>query len=508
MWQLINLLPIIIYWKDISNKFIGCNYICSQIFGLSDPEQIADLDTSDIVDSQLTDHALHLDGEVLSTGESKICESDKYSISKFPLKKTGGKIKGMLSASFNVEGYKQTLYRKDNQIKLLDDIVSNLPGHVYWKDINCILLGCNEKQALDAGFESRHEIPGKTAYDLLWKVKSKKSRLKQAKITDDIDKRIMRHGEPELVEEFVINEKGEEVFYLTEKRPLKNQKGEVNGLVGVSIDITDKHKLKQDLIEKNEELKLSSAEKEKTLEKLFQFVQDQEHDIRTPMTGLIGSAEILQLARDRGLDMNSELVSGSIDDMVISGNELLSYQESVIFDLYGDVSEGNTIFRRFDLKEIVERVFNLNRSSARSKSLDYSLNFDSDVPRYLKADGKKIYQCLVDVLSNAIRFTEDGTVSLSVQLIDKKDNKAIIRFLIKDTGIGIPEDLQHRIYEEYFKVKPSNKGGKHGRGLGLTRAFRYVNSVNGEIDFTSKVGEGTSFRVVLPLLISLDQSDS
>lgn len=390
---------------------------------------------------------------------------------------------------------------------VLKEVLNQIPRHIFWKDRRGVYLGCNQLFASSFNLTPKHII-GKTDYDL--PVKKEDS---EKFMEDDLE--IIQTGNAKInIEEKQTLPDGKFKYLLTSKVPLLDNRKKIIGILGIYSDITEKKQLEQNLINSNKKLETTmqamqnaNKQREETLAMYRQFVEDQEHDIRTPLGNVASCSEYL-LSELRGTSSIDEELLLLLEGVSTSSREILDYQESLLFELYqGQLSE-ETLFTRFDLPEIVQHAFNVNLVSARHKRIDYQYAFDRTIPNYLVGDGKRIYQCLVDLLSNAIRFTQQGEVKLEVECIEKSNTRAVIRFTITDTGIGIPEDKQASILKAFVKAKPSNKGGERGRGLGLTRVSQYVADMEGELRFESVDGEGSCFRLVIPLKISLDQTVS
>jgi len=389
----------------------------------------------------------------------------------------------------------------EEELNFLKHIVDAFPGHIYWKDKEGRYIGCNKQQAESLKLDKK-DLIGKTDFELPWKELA-------AELTK-IDRLVMKNEKTYEVEE-IVNLPDREGFsvFLTRKSPLYNQNNEVVGIIGVSIDITERKKTlvrKEELEKALEGQTKANQEKEKTLQLYKQFVADQEHDIRTPLGHVASCSEFL-LSELSASNLLSEELRFLLEGVSASSREILDYQESLLFELYqGQISE-ETLFTRFNLPEIVECAFNVNLASARYKKIDYECVYDDKIPSRPLGDGKRIYQCLVDLLSNAINFTEHGQVKLTVELLESTSKVAVIRFNVYDTGMGIPADKQADILKAFVKAKPSNKGGKRGRGLGLTRVSRYIEDMEGELRFVSHEGKGSCFKMVIPLAISLDQTE-
>ena len=392
----------------------------------------------------------------------------------------------------------------DETVYYLETIIDQLPVSVYWKSVDNTYVRGNRIAASLVNLPSGKAFMGKRdeefAKALDW--------LPEVVNTFTQQNKQVLSGEPivNFEEKPFQNPDGDTVYQLTNRVPLCNKQGDITGVLGVSVDITERSMLAKERLEKKV-LKATVAENEKVLNRLFQFTQNQEHDIRTAMTGVVMAAESLQKAQEKGFSFNDEIVTTILDAMVVSSRQILDYQESLLSDLYDDESRGRNVFTRFDLKAITQSVFDLHQSAAQSKQLTYTYQFDETIPQYLRGDARKTYQCLMDLLGNAIKFTDTGTVALSVTCLGEQEGCAHVRFMVSDTGMGIPEDKQRDIFQAYVKLKPSNRGQSPGRGMGLTRVANYAESIHGELNFESEVGQGSVFRLVLPFAISLDQTD-
>ena len=391
--------------------------------------------------------------------------------------------------------------KQDDQISL-ERIIKEIPGNIYWMSTDNLFLGCNKQQAGAAGLDSPDEIIGKTNFEMPWKA--------YAEALNEVNAEVVRTKQAQKKEEkaTMYGDDGllAERYYLSHKIPIFSDRGEVQSVLGVSLDITELKLMEGRLKKALKDARKADTEREQMLDRMFNFVQDQEHDMRTAMSGLVMAADNLKSAREKGIAFDDELIGMLIDQVADSSRRVLDYQESLLFDLYDEETQGRTIFSRFDLNALVSHVFEFHQAAATAKQLTFSCHIDEAIPTYLKGDAKRVYQSLMDLLGNGIKFTEEGHVIFSVDYLGQKDDKTLIRFMVEDTGVGIPEEKQKDIYQAYVKLKRSNKGRSSGRGLGLTRIARYAELVGGELSFDSKAGEGSTFRLVLPFAASLDQT--
>ena len=388
-------------------------------------------------------------------------------------------------------------------------ILYHLPVHCCWLDSQHGFLGASQLFLHLLGLSNNDELSGKSYQQL-----AKQHDICSALLSEmeNATQQVMAssHSVQSRLTMPLVFSDGAAVYFSAYYQPIINAQGKVDQMVILLQDITPLKQAERALMQVADERALMQVADERAqMEKrLFRFTQDQEHDIRTPISGMTMAAQTLKQAQTNGMAFNDNLVEELIDGLLASSQRLLDYQESLLFDLYDDESCGRSIFTRFNLSELARAVFELNQAAATAKQLDYHYQFDESIPKHLIGDPKNVYQCLVDLLGNAIQFTETGHVDFTVTYLGEQQGRAMVRFLVKDSGIGIALDKQAAIYQAYVKLKASNEGQSPGRGMGLTRVAQYVHRVNGEINFESKSGQGSVFRMVLPFVISYDQTDS
>ncbi|KTD11897.1 sensory box histidine kinase/response regulator [Legionella gratiana] len=356
----------------------------------------------------------------------------------------------------------------------LNSIIENLPQLVYWKDRNGVYQGGNKYAAQSLNLNNTSEIKGKTDDDFGWS----EERIKSLR---DIDNLIIQTGVSCVVEDAIpIN--GLVKIYLTSKTPLRNEHGEIMGVLGISTDISEQKKLEEDL--RKATIAAEAANTAKT-----EFIANMSHDIRTPLTGVIGLSEILE----QTLQSPEEKEKAHL--LHDSGEELLHMLNQVLDDVRAERLDEQDIHEEsFDLYQCIEELIRLETPATALKHLQLKSDIASNVPRYIISDRNKIHRILLNLLGNAIKFTQSGQITLGIECLHRSDTHAHLKFNVSDTGIGIPEEIQEHIFNRFFKVSSSYKGLYDGHGLGLHIAQSYIALLGGHITVTSKEGIGSTFH--------------
>lgn len=358
----------------------------------------------------------------------------------------------------------------------LEKIISCMPCLVFWKNTNYVYVSCNDLLIKMLNLKSRDQLIGKTDYEL-------NISLGTVNEIRAVDEEIVRSKLPSIEEEHHVELiDGRKYIYLLNKAPIFDEKGEVAGIVGIGVDITEQKKTERELIKAKEE-----AEEANRLKS--EFIHNMEHDIRTPFAGILGMTSIL----DR---MENDLTKKQmIKDIFFCAQELLDYSCGILDFSRIEAGVLPVLTNRFNLKELIQSIVAIEKPAAKMKGLDYVIDYHNDVPQFLIGDEYRLKRILINLLSNAIKFTSKGYIKLTIKCngASNNNNNIPIQFIVEDSGIGIEKERLNVIYEKFCRGMPSNQGVYKGQGLGLGIVKKFVEEMDGEIEIRSVIGKGTGF---------------
>ncbi|MBP6650354.1 MAG: response regulator, partial [Bacteroidia bacterium] len=272
-----------------------------------------------------------------------------------------------------------------------------------------------------------------------------------------------------------VDSKFFEIFYT----PIHADNNNITGVIGVASDITG-HKRAED------ELKSAMTLAEETARLKEQFLANMSHEIRTPMNGIIGLTRILlksELSEDQMRFLQSIKVCS--DNLLVIINDILDLSKIEA----GKMSFESVPFRITDLARHAVELF---QAKADEKSIQLVMKIDTSIPQALSGDPTRLSQILNNLMSNAIKFTGEGEVSLFINLRSTREKQVTLDFEVKDSGIGIPEESLNSIFESFTQASTDTTRKFGGTGLGLTIVKKLIELQGGNIGVRSKLGSGTT----------------
>jgi PAS domain S-box-containing protein len=371
--------------------------------------------------------------------------------------------------------------------QLLQTILDNMPMNVFVRDVDGRYLLANKSYAESHDglyAESLDRVPaeliGKTPRDIFAP--------EIASEFMDSDAVVFREGEVIELEE-VLFAGGEEKTLLVVKFPIYDLDGNITSLGGIDIDITDRKRAEKEIAAAKDVAEEATRAKSA-------FLANMSHELRTPMNAIIGYSEMLaEDAEDDGLDEMLE----DLQKITAAGKHLLSLINDVLDLSKIEAGRMDLYLEKFELRELVSDVSSTAISLIEKNSNELIVNQSDDIGEMV-ADTTKIRQILFNLISNAAKFTENGTVTLSVDRV-VEDEESMVQFAVSDTGIGIPSEKLDHVFEEFSQADESTTKNYGGTGLGLALTKRFCDMMGGRVWLESEVGVGTTFFVALPEVV-------
>lgn len=422
-----------------------------------------------------SDHRATLEGRLsfrdfltrhtLADGETRI-----VSVSGAPIFDEAGSFRGYRGITKDMTAFKRAEQQARTARQVLARLLNAVPDPIYVKDESRRHILYNDAYCRFIGLDSE-ALMGRTDDELLPIPATEVTRLQ--------DEQAFERPDAEFNETSVVRRPEGDLTVSTKKRVIRLPDGR-QVLIGVIRDITDLKAQQQALSEAKEAAEAANRAKS-------EFLARMSHEIRTPMNGVLGMTELLMgtalTAEQRRF---VETVHGSGEALLRLINDILDFSKV-------EVGKLDLESREFSLSDCIEDTVDLLRERACAKRLTLSMHISPEIPRALRGDSGRLRQVLTNLIGNAIKFTDQGNVAVSVDLAELAGSDAILRFQVSDTGIGIPEDKQVHIFDAFAQADGSISRRYGGTGLGLAICRQLVHLFGGEIGVVSAPGEGSTF---------------
>ncbi len=295
----------------------------------------------------------------------------------------------------------------------------------------------------------------------------------------------------------------------------RDQEGKIKGAVVVARDITELKRIEKELIEakvfaelatviaEEAQGKAESAARiaEDAVKAKQQFLSNMSHEIRTPMNAIIGFTKVV-LKTDLSAKQKEYLTA-----IKLSGDALIVLINDIL-DL-AKVDAGKMTFEQspFRMSVSISAMLHLFETKIQEKNLELIKEYDNNIPEVLIGDPVRLHQIILNLVSNAVKFTNEGKITVSVRLLKEDDEQVTIEFAVTDTGMGIPEDKIKKIFENFQQASSGTSRLYGGTGLGLAIVKQLVEPQGGSIAVTSKVDEGSTFSFILSFQKTLQETE-
>ncbi len=388
-------------------------------------------------------------------------------------------VKGQMDSHLLVHAVRYAIERKQLEEALrksgerFRDIAYSMADWIWEVDENGVYTYCSDKVEDILGY-SPGEIMGRTPFDLMPQ--------DEAKRIAEVFSKIARNKEPiKDLENWNITKSGKLVCLLTSGVPMLDEEGNLKGYRGVDKDITERRRAEEELFRAKKIAEAASQAKSS-------FLANMSHEIRTPMNGVIGFTEMLL---DTKLDNEQMDYAKTIKR---SAEGLLSLIDDILD--FSKIEAGQLEFEAvgFDPEVTAYDVCKLIRPRVANKPVEILFHVGDEVPAYVRGDPGRFRQVLLNLMSNAAKFTQSGEIELSVNITEERDEGVNLHVSVRDTGIGIPKHKVDTIFEVFQQADTSTTRKYGGTGLGLPICKKIVQIMGGDVWAESEPGKGSTFH--------------
>ena len=406
-----------------------------------------------------------------------------------PLTDANKKPFGFIGIARDITDYKRAEETLKKNEAMLSCIFNSVPQSIFWKDHESVYVGCNEVFAKRAGLRPT-EIAGKTDFDLPW------SR-EEAESYRAIDHEVMTSGRPQIhILEQQHQSDGNCIWADTTKIPLLDSEGKAYGILGVYEDITERKRME-------DELRKAKDAAEAATQAKSQFLANMSHEIRTPMTAILGYADVLSEGAlccfscpDYAQCQNRHIGYEAIGTIRRNGEHLLALINDILDLSKIEARKLQVELTRCSPTQLVAEVVALMHPLAAAKQLELKTELVGSLPETVITDPIRLRQMLVNVVGNAIKFTDKGEVRITAQwMADSKTPR--LAFNVTDTGIGMNEEQIAKLFKPFTQVDSSFTRRFGGTGLGLCISKLLAEALGGDIEVRSTPGNGSTFIVTI-----------
>jgi two-component system, sensor histidine kinase and response regulator len=487
---LIDNLPDLVFIKDVNYELITVNRAYLEQFGLDSEDHVLGRTEFDFCSPLVAQSFRDADARVLETGRPLSQQEEQFSApdgsqqwkisTRVPLRDLSGQVMGLVGIYHDITERKKSERALQKSEWLYHSLVDNLPVYVVRKDLEGRITYANARACQLYG-QSFDQVLGKTDFDFFPRHLAEKYR--------QDDHRVMQTGVAfEDIEE--NSDEGRFNYFEVRKTPVRDLDGSIVGVQLMFWDVTVRQNALKALAEAKEAAEAANRAKS-------EFLANMSHEIRTPMNAIIGMTELvletrlmpeqrdfLQTVRDSGVSLLN-IINDILDFSKIEAGRL--ELESIPFDLRETLGDA--------LKAIGLR--------AHVKGLELACDIKPEVPRVLVGDPLRLRQVVINLVGNAVKFTEKGEVVVTCGLDDAAPEKGRTRLhvIVRDTGIGITPEQQQRIFRAFEQADMSLTRRFGGTGLGLAISSRIVQQMGGRIWVDSEAGNGSEFHFLVDLEI-------
>ncbi|QSQ24461.1 PAS domain-containing protein [Pyxidicoccus parkwayensis] len=394
-----------------------------------------------------------------------------------PIRDATGQVNSVIGVATDVTERERALRVLRHQQSVLKYVIANVPHAVFWKDRLGRFLGGNQNFINDSGAGSLENLIGKTDFEV-W------SKREEAEFFVKIDREVMEQDRPfHDIEETVLRSDGSQRTLLTSKVPIRDEAGQVTGLLGIYVDITGRKQM---------ELELEKAKQaaENAARAKSEFLTVMSHELRTPLTLILGPLSTLLSSRASEL---SERARSDLERIHGNARRLFQLVDDILDHQKLEAGQLRLDRQPVDVASFVAGLVEDARPAGSSRGLDVSFEPEPDLGVVL-LDERKFEKIVVNLLGNALKFTPaGGRVVVSLRRAEEG-----FELSVRDTGPGIPVAKQEMIFQRFQQLDGSATRKHEGTGMGLAIVKEFAELMGGHVAVRSEPGEGACFSVTLP----------
>tara|TARA_R100001440_G_scaffold11988_1_gene21172 strand:+ start:4811 stop:7411 length:2601 start_codon:yes stop_codon:yes gene_type:complete len=377
-------------------------------------------------------------------------------------------------------------FLSSDSLQLFEQVFNDLPTRVYWRDPQLKLLGGNRAFANDFGV-APESLTGKSDAEI--------ESLAANDVLLERDKKTFSQKAPSVNAEIELKVENRSQWVEHSSVPLYDDDHNIIGILGSYYDISGIKSVA-------EEMEKAKETAERANQSKGEFLANMSHEIRTPINAIVGMANLcLKTELNQKQKRYIKVIDSSSQALLGVINDILDFSK---------IDAGKLTVERipFDLQDVLTSLADMFAYRAYDKDLEFIINLPANIPTRLIGDPLRLNQVLVNLISNAIKFTEDGEINVAVNLLDSSKDNVLLRISVTDTGIGMDEEQRANLFKAFTQADTSTTRKYGGTGLGLAISRRLILLMGGDIGVTSAAGQGSTFYIEVELPLQKEQDNS
>ncbi|WP_437939071.1 ATP-binding protein [Sorangium sp. So ce341] len=411
----------------------------------------------------------------LSARVSKLLQASRARAEKSRASRVAPPAEARVRAA-DIDAQQQAQASLEQQQAVLKYVIANVPHAIFWKDRQGRFLGGNQNFLNDTNTRVLENLVGKTDFDV-WGIQDAESFVR-------VDREVMERGTPMLdIEEPLLRPDGERRVLLTSKVPIRDERGDIIGLLGIYADITERKRMEVELQKAKEAADAAARAK-------GEFLTVMSHELRTPLSLILGPLQSLLSSQDEPL---SARMQADLERIQRSGRRLRRLVDDVLDYQKIEAGKMHVDWEAVDVTELVADMVEEARPAAERGGVRLSFEADPALGT-VPLDRRKFEKIALNLLGNALKFTPaGGRVDVRLRAAD-----GLFELSIEDTGPGIPPDQRHLLFQRFQQIDASATRKHEGTGIGLSLAKELAELMGGTVGVESEPGVGSRFFVRLP----------